>query len=69
MTTVKEFKKWLDEFDDDVEVQVAVQSSAGMYESYGPICFRDPFENATEFHPGHVYYYERDRILELGEAD
>ncbi len=32
---IKEFKEWLNQFDDDVIVKVLVQKEAPMYESYG----------------------------------
>ena len=42
MTTVKEFKKWLDRFPDDTIVFIAIQEEASPYHSYGPINFVSP---------------------------
>lgn len=41
MTTVKEFKKWLNRFPDDTIVEVAKQESPSMYQSYGAVEFQD----------------------------
>ena len=42
MTTVKEFKEWLNRFPDDTVVEVGVQKPGGNYESYGPVDFVSP---------------------------
>ena len=39
MTTVKEFKKWLNRFPDNTEIEIAVQEESSMYQSYGPVSF------------------------------
>lgn len=39
MTTVKEFKEWLNRFPDNTEIEIAVQEERPMYESYGAVVF------------------------------
>lgn len=42
MTTIKEFKEWLNRFPDDTIVEVGIQQRAGDYESYGAVHFESP---------------------------
>jgi len=42
MTTLKQFKEWLDQFPDDTLVEVGVQEPGGNWEAYGPINFKSP---------------------------
>ena len=40
MTTVKEFKNWLSRFPDDTIIEIAIQESPSMYQSYGAVEFQ-----------------------------
>ena len=40
--TLKEFKKWLEQFPDDTIIRVAQQQQSRGYESYGPVNFVTP---------------------------
>jgi hypothetical protein len=47
MATIKEFKKWLEQFPEDTIVEVAIQESPSGWESCGPVRFQE-FEIPTE---------------------
>ena len=47
MATLKEFKKWLEQFPEDTIVRVAVQQGPSALESHGPVKFED-FQIPTE---------------------
>ena len=42
MTTIKEFKEWLNRFPDDTIVKVGIQQMAGDDEAYGDVHFESP---------------------------
>jgi hypothetical protein len=42
MVTVAEFRKWLEQFPQDAEVEVAVQQEGRDYCGYGPVKFISP---------------------------
>ena len=42
MTTIKEFKEWLNRFPDDTIVEVGIQQMAGVDEAYGDVHFESP---------------------------
>ena len=47
MTTIKEFKEWLNRFPEDTIVEFGIQQHARNYESYGAVNFISPtLENA-----------------------
>ena len=82
MTTVKEFKEWLNRFPDDTIVRFGYQQRSGSYESYGPVKFKSPILQDIDYGSGWDYIdftgnefvgnsderYNK-RYLDLGEAD
>ena len=52
MTTVKEFKQWLDRFPDDAIVEIAKQESPHLYQSYGAVEFQDIKLDDSDFGDG-----------------
>jgi len=42
MTTIKEFKEWLDRFPEDTIVEVAIQEESHDYDPYGAVSFKSP---------------------------
>lgn len=38
---IKEFKEWLNQFDDDVIVEVGIQQRAPSYQSFGEVIFEE----------------------------
>lgn len=42
MTTIKEFKEWLNRFPDDTIIEVGIQQMSSNFESYGAINFESP---------------------------
>lgn len=73
---VKEFKEWLNQFDDDVIVEVGIQQEADPYQSYGQVIFKeftgDFYEDCdyTDFRGNpyvkESYPYYNTCILQLG---
>jgi hypothetical protein len=81
MATLKEFKKWLEQFPEDTIVQVAMQESPSGWESWGPVRFKDFQIPTNEWGDGFEFFDFRNNqftkpdsphfrkcILELGEA-
>lgn len=42
MTTIKQFKEWLNKFPEETIINVAIQRESRGYESYGAVDFEDP---------------------------
>ena len=42
MTTIKEFKEWLNRFPDDTIVEVGIQQRSDNYDAYGDVHFESP---------------------------
>lgn len=55
MTTIKEFKEWLDRFPEDTIVEVAIQSESRGYESYGSVEFKSPNLNDSDWGTGWAF--------------
>lgn len=82
MATLKEFKKWLEQFPEDAIVQVAIQEKPSSWESYGPVRFKDFQIPNKDYGDGFEFTDFRDNqftnpdsphfgkcFLELGEAN
>ena len=52
MTTIKDFKKWLDNFPEETIVEVGIQQSSTNWESYGSIKFVSPKIERTDMYDG-----------------
>ena len=81
MTTIKEFKEWLNRFPDETIIEIAIQQRSCNYESYGPIQFKaidfddsdmgegwefNDFRNNKFIKPDSFYFGKC--TLELGES-
>ena len=62
---IKEFIKWLDQFPDDTEVEVAVQRKASEWQAYGEVMFEEEVKDYHEF------YHQEGKLpkLYLGRSD
>ena len=52
MTTIKEFKEWLNRFPEDTIVEVGIQQKAGNYEAYGAVEFVSPKLEESDYGDG-----------------
>lgn len=52
MTTIKELKKWLDNFPEETIVEFGIQQPASMYQSYGDVKFLQPKLERTDCDDG-----------------
>jgi hypothetical protein len=70
MTTIKEFKEWLDRFPYDTIIQFGFQQPSAMYESFGCVDFESPNLEDCDSGHGWEYFNNRDGInkLRLGES-
>lgn len=48
MTTIKDLKKWLDNFPEETIIEFGIQQRAGNYESYGDVKFISPKLEVSE---------------------
>lgn len=65
MTTIKEFKEWLNRFPDDTIVKVGIQQQATNYESYGAVHFESPKLEDTDYGYGWEFTdFRNNRFIE-----
>jgi hypothetical protein len=82
MTTIKDFKKWLENFPEEAIVEIAIQQPGTNYESYGGLKFVSPKIERTDIDDGWEFmdfrnnkYVKKDSFhfgkcyLRLGESN
>ena len=69
MTTVKEFKEWLDRFPDDTIVEFGIQQPADLWEAYGSVVFESPKLQDNDYGDGWEFVDFRDNQFVRPEDD